>query len=155
MQIDQFDQKILAALQADGSATNQELADKVGLSPSQCSRRRTQLEQDGVIQGYAARLDPRALGLDVTVFITVTLARHSRYNSERFHALLNQLDEVQEAHSMTGDMDYLIKVVVPSLDALSALINDVLLPNDAVQQVHSTIVLNTLKRNGGLPLKAA
>ena len=152
MQIDHFDQKILAALQADGSATNQDLADQVGLSPSQCSRRRTLLEQDGVIQGYTAKLDQAALGLDVTVFISVTLGRHSRYNSERFHALLDQLDEVQEAHSMTGDMDYLVKVVVPSLAALSTLINDVLLANDAVQQVHSTIVLNTLKRNGGLPL---
>lgn len=152
MQIDSFDQKILAALQADGSATNQELADRVGLSPSQCSRRRTQLENQGIIQGYSAKLNPEALGLDVTVFISVTLARHSRANSERFRALMDRLDEVQEAHSMTGNMDYLIKVTVPNLTALSAFINDVLLPNEAVHQVHSTIVLNTVKRNGGLPL---
>ena len=152
MQIDRFDQKILAALQIDGSATNQDLSDRVGLSPSQCSRRRTQLENEGVIQGYTAKLNPKALGLGVTVFISVTLARHSKVNSERFRALMERLDEVQEAHSMTGDMDYLVKVTVSDLAALSQFINDVLLPHEAVQQVHSTIVLNTIKRNGGLPL---
>ena len=154
MQIDKFDQKILAALQSDGSATNQELSDRVGLSASQCSRRRTQLEADGVIQGYSAKLNPEALGLGVTVFISVTLARHSKVNSERFRALMERLDEVQEAHSMTGDMDYLVKVTVADLAALSQFINDVLLPHEAVHQVHSTIVLNTIKRNGGLPLPA-
>ncbi len=152
MQIDTFDKRILAALQSNGNATNQELADSVGLSPSQCSRRRASLETEGVIQGYAAKLNPEALGLDVTVFISVTLARHSRANSERFRALMEQLAEVQEAHSMTGDMDYLIKVTVPNLAALSEFINDVLLPHEAVHQVHSTIVLNTIKRNGGLPV---
>ncbi len=152
MQIDSFDKRILAALQSNGNATNQELADSVGLSPSQCSRRRTSLEAAGVIQGYAAKLNPEALGLDVTVFISVTLARHSRANSQRFRALMDQLAEVQEAHSMTGDMDYLIKVTVPNLAALSEFINDVLLPHEAVHQVHSTIVLNTIKRNGGLPV---
>ena len=152
MRIDKFDQKILAALQSDGSATNQDLSDQVGLSPSQCSRRRTQLESEGVIQGYSAKLNPEALGLGVTVFISVTLARHSKVNSERFRALMERLDEVQEAHSMTGDMDYLVKVTVSDLAALSQFINDVLLPHEAVHQVHSTIVLNTIKRNGGLPL---
>ncbi len=152
MQIDTFDKRILATLQSNGNATNQELADSVGLSPSQCSRRRTSLEREGVIQGYAAKLNPSALGLDVTVFISVTLARHSRANSQRFRALMDQLAEVQEAHSMTGDMDYLIKVTVPNLAALSEFINDVLLPHEAVHQVHSTIVLNTIKRNGGLPV---
>lgn len=152
MQIDTFDKRILAALQSNGNATNQELAASVGLSPSQCSRRRASLETEGVIQGYAAKLNPEALGLDVTVFISVTLALHSRANSERFRALMEQLAEVQEAHSMTGDMDYLIKVTVPNLAALSEFINDVLLPHEAVHQVHSTIVLNTIKRNGGLPV---
>ncbi len=152
MRIDKFDQKILAALQSDGSATNQDLSDRVGLSPSQCSRRRGHLETEGVIQGYSAKLNPEALGLGVTVFISVTLARHSKVNSERFRALMERLDEVQEAHSMTGDMDYLVKVTVSDLAALSQFINDVLLPHEAVHQVHSTIVLNTIKRNGGLPL---
>ncbi|MCP5083098.1 MAG: Lrp/AsnC family transcriptional regulator [Alphaproteobacteria bacterium] len=152
MHIDKFDQKILAALQLDGGATNQDLSDRVGLSPSQCSRRRTQLEAGGVIQGYSAKLNPDALGLGVTVFISITLARHSKVNSERFRALMERLDEVQEAHSMTGDMDYLVKVTVADLAALSQFINDVLLPHEAVHQVHSTIVLNTIKRNGGLPL---
>lgn len=154
MQIDTFDKKILATLQVQGNATNQELADRVGLSPSQCSRRRAQLEQAGIIQGYGAKLNPEALGLDVTVFISVTLAGHSQGNAERFRALMDRLAEVQEAHSMTGDMDYLIKVTVPSLSALSDFVNGVLLPHEAVHQVRSTIVLNTVKRDGGLPVGA-
>ena len=152
--MDRFDRKILATLQRDGSVTNQQLADRVGLSASQCSRRRAHLEERGIILGYKAKLDPIAVGLDVTAFISVTLARHSRSNSDRFCDLMEQREEVQEAHSMTGEMDYLVKVTVASLSALSTFINDVLLAHQAVQQVHSTIVLNTVKRDGRLPLTA-
>lgn len=152
--MDAFDRKLLAKLQAQGNASNQELADAVGLSASQCSRRRAQLERDGIIEGYQAKLDPSTLGLDVTVFVSITLDRHSRQTSEQFHAFLQRLDEVQEAHAMTGDADYIVKVTVRSLSALSAFINDVLLANDAVQHVRSNIVLNTIKRDGGLPLTA-
>ncbi|MEM7424540.1 MAG: Lrp/AsnC family transcriptional regulator [Pseudomonadota bacterium] len=151
--MDTFDRKILAKLQSDGAASNQELADVAGLSASQCSRRRAQLERDGVIEGYRARLDPEALGLDVTVFISITLERHSRRTSESFHAFLERLDEVQEAHAMTGDADYLVKVTVPTLHALSDFVNETLLANEAVNQVRSNIVLKTVKRDGGLPIK--
>ena len=150
--MDSFDLKLLAKLQSDGNASNQELASAVGLSASQCSRRRTQLERDGIIEGYQATLDPAAFGLDVTVFVSITLDRHSRKTSEQFHAFLQRLDEVQEAHAMTGDADYMVKVTVQSLSALSDFINDVLLANDAVQHVRSNIVLKTIKRDGGLPL---
>ena len=150
--MDAFDLKLLAKLQSHGNASNQELADAVGLSASQCSRRRAQLERDEIIEGYQAKLNPAALGLDVTVFISITLDRHSRHTSEQFHAFLQRLDEVQEAHAMTGDADYLIKVTVSSLSDLSGFVNDVLLANEAVQHVRSNIVLNSIKRDGGLPL---
>ncbi len=142
-------------LQVNGDATNQQLADRVGLSASQCSRRKAQLEDEGYIEGYTAKLSPERLGLHVTVFVGITLARHSKSNSEQFHTLMDRLDEVQEAHAMTGDYDYLVKVTVQSLAALSAFINDVLLPHPAVQQVRSNIVLETIKRDGGLPVSAA
>lgn len=152
MRIDNFDKKILSVLQSNGTASNQELAENVGLSASQCSRRRIQLEANGHIEGYRARLNPARLGLDVTAFIGVSLAHHTKSNLEQFHALVDRLQEVQEAHAMTGDFDYIIKVTVANLGALSAFINDVLLPHPAVQQVRSNIVLNSIKRDGGLPI---
>src|SRR3954447_10693958 len=100
--MDDADLRLLAALQDDGRLTNNELADKVRLSPSQCSRRRAALEQAGVIEGYHAALSAEALGLGVTVFVQVTLATHSPDNAKRFAALIGPLEEVQEAYALTG-----------------------------------------------------
>lgn len=150
--LDGFDLKILAALQTDGRLTNQELADRVNLSPSQCSRRRLRLEEKGVVRGYRADLDPASLGLGVTVFTRITLAAHSRNNSSRFAELIQNLDCVLEAHSLTGDSDYLLKIIVPDLKALSAVVNGALLPHDSVASVRSSVVLDTLKDGARLPL---
>lgn len=150
--IDSVDAKLLAALQADGSMTNQQLADRVGLSSSQCSRRRQRLEDLGIICRYRAVLDHRSLGYAITVFITVILATHSPQNATRFHALVSKTAEILEAHSLTGDADYLLKAAVPDLHALSRLINDVLLPHESVERVRSRIVLDTIKEDGLLPI---
>lgn len=150
--MDHFDVKLLAALQADGRLTNDALADKVGLSASQCSRRRQALENDGVIDGYHARLSHEALGLDVTVFVQVTLATHSPDNSKRFQKLIDSLPEVQEAFSLTGEADYLIKLIVTDLKALARILNDVFLPHASVAHVRSSIVLDRLKQTTTLPL---
>jgi DNA-binding Lrp family transcriptional regulator len=150
--IDAADLKLLSALQDNGALTNQELAETVRLSPSQCSRRRARLEQSGVIRRYRADLDPGKLGFDITVFIFVALATHSRNNARRFRDLVATLAMVQETHALTGDSDYLLKVVVTDLRALSALVNDVLLPHEAVERVKSSIVLETLKDDARLPI---
>ncbi len=150
--MDAFDRKLLAAIQADGARTNQELADQVGLSASQISRRRQQLEVDGLIEGYAARLSAARLGFGVRAFVHVTLARHSPDNSRRFAELVARTPEVQEAHALTGEADYLLKVTVRGLADLSALINAVLLPHESVDRVRSEIVLETLKETAALPL---
>jgi DNA-binding Lrp family transcriptional regulator len=150
--MDAFDARLLVAVQANGARTNQELADIVGLSPSQISRRRQQLEADGVIVGYAARLDAERLGFGVRVFIHVSLAAHSPDNSRRFAELVGRTPEIQEAHALTGEADYLLKVAVRSLKDLSALVNDVLLPHESVDRVRSEIVLETLKESQALPL---
>ena len=150
--IDGSDLKLLSALQDNGAMTNQELADAVRLSPSQCSRRRQRLEQTGVIRRYRADLDPGKLGFGITVFIFVALATHSRNNARRFRDLVATLAMVQETHALTGDSDYLLKVVVTDLRALSALVNDVLLPHEAVERVKSSIVLETLKDDARLPI---
>jgi len=151
-QMDAFDRKILAALQSDGRLTNAELAEAVGLSPSQCSRRRSQLETSGIIEGYTARINPAKVGIGLTSIISVTLASHDEQNAARLRALLSDLPNVQDAYALTGEMDYSIKVVCADLEALSTFINKTLLPHEAVQNVRTAIVLDTLKSSSSLPL---
>ncbi|QAU36696.1 Lrp/AsnC family transcriptional regulator [Bradyrhizobium guangdongense] len=151
--VDAFDLKILSALQDDGRLTNQELADLAGLSASQCSRRRMRLEEEKVIAGYHADLSSEALGFGVIAFIQVGLSTHSPDNSKRFRALVNRIDEIQEAYSLTGDADYVLKAVLRDLKGLSNLVNDVLMPHQSVAHVRSSIVLDRLKESAKLPLK--
>lgn len=151
--LDPFDLKLLAALQGDGRLANHELAERIGLSASQCSRRRLRLEEAGLIRRYRAELDAHQLGFAITAFINVTLSTHSRDNSRRFKELAIREPVVQEAHSLAGSMDYLVKVTVRDLKALSAFINDTLLPHESVSHVQSSIVLDTLKESGGLMLE--
>lgn len=151
-QLDPFDRKILALLQADARLTNNDLSAKVNLSPSQCSRRRQRLEEEGYIKGYRAVLDRDRLGFSLTNMVTVTLATHNRDNARRFAELVARLPEVQEAHALTGEMDYILKVVTPNLKALSEFVNGELLPHEAVQHVKTAIVLETLKETGSLPI---
>ncbi|MCX7319626.1 MAG: Lrp/AsnC family transcriptional regulator [Hyphomicrobiales bacterium] len=154
IEVDSFDLKMLGALQKDGRLTNQQLADSVGLSASQCSRRRMRLESEKVIAGYHADLDPEALGFGVVAFIQVTLATHSPDNARKFRTLVARVDEIQDAYSLTGDADYVLKAVLRDLKGLSALVNDVLMPHQSVAHVRSSIVLDRLKETSRLPLKA-
>lgn len=152
MTIDQFDRKLLQQLQQDARLTNGDLSERVNLSPSQCSRRRIRLEEEGYIRGYFARLDPTLLGLGIVNIITVTLDTHNRDNARRFAELIRRLPEVLEAHTLTGEMDYMLKVVTADLKALSGFVNDILLPHESVRHVKSAIVLETLKDTHELPL---
>ena len=149
--LDRFDLALLAALQRDGRLTNQELAERVNLSASQCSRRRLRLEQEGMIRGYRAVLSARSLALDIVAFVQVTLAAHSKENAESFKRLVQDTPEILEGFTLTGEADYLLKVVTSDLDALSAFVNDVMLPHPAVARVQSRIVLDRLKDCGPLP----
>jgi DNA-binding Lrp family transcriptional regulator len=151
--LDAFDLKILRALQDDGRLTNQELADIAGLSASQCSRRRMRLEEEKVIAGYRAELASDALGFGVIAFIQITLATHSPDNAKKFRALVNRIDDIQEAYSLTGDSDYVLKAVLRDLKSLSDIVNDVLMPHPSVAHVRSSIVLDRLKESGKLPLR--
>ncbi len=151
-QLDDFDRKILALVQEDARLTNNDLAARVHLSASQCSRRRQRLEEAGLIRAYRAVLDRERLGFSLVNVITVTLATHNRDNARRFAELVSRLPEVQEAHALTGEMDYLLKVVTADLKSLADFVNDVLLPHESVQHVKTAIVLQTLKETGALPL---
>jgi DNA-binding Lrp family transcriptional regulator len=152
--LDPLDIRLLAALQEDGAATNAALAERLGLSASQMSRRRQRLEEEGVLTRYRAVIAPEAVGLLVTAFIHVALDAHSRDNARRFRDLVRMTPQVLEAHSLTGEADYLLKVVASDLRQLSALINEALLPHDSVARVRSEIVLETLKADAPLPLPA-
>lgn len=151
-ELDKADRKILANLQAEGRLTSNELAERVALSPSQCSRRRARLEAEGYIRGYHAEVDRQKLGYDMIVLISVTTANHNRANANSLADLINDLPQVLEAYELTGSMDYVLKVVTRDLAGLSALVNDVLLPHESVQRVNTAIVLDTLKSQAGLPL---
>jgi DNA-binding Lrp family transcriptional regulator len=151
--MDDFDLKLLNALQEDGRLTNLELAERIGLSASQCSRRRTALEQSGVIEGYHAALANQAVGLDVLVFVQVSLATQSPDSGQAFAKLIRGLEEVQEAYSLTGEADFLVKLVVPDLKTLSRILNDVFLPHRSVGHVRSSVVLDRVKQTTQLPLR--
>jgi len=150
--LDAFDWRLLEALQQDASLTNGALAERVGLSPSQVSRRRQALEGAGVVRGYRALIDPGAIGLSIIVFIHVALDTHTRDNARHFRDLVRLTPAVLEAHALTGEADYMLKVAVGDLRELSRLINEVLLPHESVARVRSEIALETLKEPGLLPL---
>ncbi len=149
---DPMDMKILDALQRDASISNQQLAEQVGLSASQCSRRRTGLEERGLIRGYRVLLDRERLGFGVTVFISLSLDAHNLEGARSIRELTGKTPQILEAHALTGSADYLLKVVVRDLSELSLLVHDVLLPNDGVSRVHSNVVLEILKEDSSLPL---
>ena len=150
--MDEFDIKMLNALQQDGRLTNNDLAERVGLSASQCSRRRAALEQTGVIAGYHAALAAEALGFDVLVFVQVTLAKQATDYAEEFQKLIERTEEVQEAYSLTGEADYLIKLAVPDLKALSRVLTGVFLSHRSVAHIRSSVVLGRVKQTTSLPL---
>ena len=151
--LDRFDVRLLAELQDNGRLTNQEAGERVGLSASQCSRRRAALEEAGIIRGYSARLSAEALGFPLIAIVQVTLNAHSGDNAKRFRKLIAEIDEIQEGYAVTGDTDYQLKVVVPELKALATLVNDVLLAHGSVARVRSSIVLDKLKETSRLPVR--
>ncbi|MBB3139281.1 Lrp/AsnC family transcriptional regulator [Halomonas organivorans] len=149
--LDRFDLKLLHALQRDARLTLGALSEAVSLSPSQCSRRLARLEREGVIQGYSLRLDPPALGLAVTAFIFVSMDKSRMHHPHEAVAALLARDEVTECHTVTGNHDFLFKVVVESLGALSTFLAEAVSPLDGLHDVATQVAMDTLKSGG--PLK--
>jgi Lrp/AsnC family leucine-responsive transcriptional regulator len=115
--MDVKDRQIIRELQINGRLTNQELAERVSLSPSPCLRRLRNLEQSGAILGYTALIDQKAYGLPVTVLIRIRLERHSEETIRVFETQIKRIDEILDCFLMTGDSDYLLRVIVESLEA--------------------------------------
>ncbi|GAB4387729.1 Lrp/AsnC family transcriptional regulator [Albidovulum sp.] len=149
--LDETDSRLLAALQRDAHLTNQELGEALNLSPSQAGRRRQRLEAEGLITGYAARLDPLALGLSVQAFVQVQMARHGAETTSAFSRLIATQPEITSAWTLTGEADYLLRVFCEDLAALNRLIHQVLLAHPAVARVQSQIVMDQFKPDAPLP----
>ena len=152
--MDKTDISLLRELQRNGRISNTELAEKVRLSPSACLRRVQKLEADGVIAGYLAQLDPIKLGLGLQAFVRVQLSAHDAASITRFVERIERWDEVVACYALTGDMDYLLQVVVADLDHFSQVLLDRLLTSGGVADVNTSFVLRTVKSPGGLPLNA-
>ncbi|ATJ81577.1 Lrp/AsnC family transcriptional regulator [Halomonas beimenensis] len=152
--LDRFDLRILHALQRDARLTLGLLSETVSLSPSQCSRRIARLEQEGVIEGYSLRLNPEALGLAVTAFIFVSVDKRRMRSPREAVAALVARDEVIECHAVTGNHDFILKVVVESLGALSSFLAAAVSPMEGIQDIATQVAMETLKTNGPLKVEA-
>ena len=150
--LDRTDLRMLAFLQLRGRASNLELAEAVNLSTSQCHRRHRRLEELGVIAGYETRLDPGLLGLGVTAFVHVSMEKGHLTNLGKFTDGIRTLPEVLECFSVTGDFDYVLKVVARDLKALSQFLMDTLMVLPGVDNVRSSVCLDQIKNTGALPL---
>jgi len=151
--MDRTDLKILEQLQRNGRQSHVELAERVGLSPTPCTRRVRRLEEAGIIRGYAAIIDAKRVGQNVTAFIQIKLERHTDEIVEHFRHTLEERPEVVAAHAMTGEMDFLLHVVVPDLDALGQFTLHQLLKLPGVRDVRSGLVLETLKSSARVPIR--
>jgi Lrp/AsnC family leucine-responsive transcriptional regulator len=150
--LDRTDLALLAMLQREGRISNAELAERVSLSASACLRRVQRLEQAGVLSGYAGLIDPSRVGLGLQAFVRVQLARHDAAAIAEFTDRINAWDEVVACHALTGDMDYLLHVVVQDLPHFSRFLLDHLLNASGVADVNSSFVLRTVKQARALPL---
>ena len=149
--LDATDRKILELLQADGRMSLAELAEKVGLSPSPCLRRVRMLE-DGVISRYVAVLDQRAVGLPVSVFVSIKLEKQRQESLDRFAKAIERWPEVLECYLMTGSRDYWMRVVVPDLDAYERFVKQKLTRVEGIASIESSFALEQVKYTNVLPV---
>lgn len=149
--MDQIDRQILMALQRDGRQKLADLSEKVGLSATPCARRVARLEADGVITGYAARVDQEKLGVPLNVFIFVELDTQTRDAVKSFETALRRFDEVMECYLMTGTRDVLIRVVASDLAAFDRFLEDGLMRIAGIRSMRSSFALRTMIRRDALP----
>jgi Lrp/AsnC family leucine-responsive transcriptional regulator len=154
MKIDRYDIRILKALQADGSLSNQEIAEKVGLSASPCSRRIRLLHEAGIIASTVVRLAPDKLGLDLTVLIHIRMDRHTPERFDNFERIVRGYPEVQECYLITGqEADYQLKIIVPNMDEYQRVLLEKITRIEGVIGVHSSFVLRKAVDSTALPLE--
>ncbi len=149
--LDKASLAILDALQADAELSNAELAERIGLSPSPCWRRVSELKQQGVLKGSVALVDPLALGLAVNVFVHVTLKHQDKASLEIFTSAIQERPEVMECYLMSGEADFLLRVVVEDLQRFQALLHECLTLIPTVASIRSSFALSQVKYTTALP----
>ncbi|MCC5986590.1 MAG: Lrp/AsnC family transcriptional regulator [Pararhodobacter sp.] len=149
MELEERDKRILALLQSNARLSNQELAERAGMSPSSCWRRVRALEEAGVIRGYRAEIDPRRAGLGFHAIIHVQLTRHAREIVERFKAEVMRHDEVIDCFATTGAADYHLRVLCADLDAFNAFMERTLFRLDGIANIQTNLVLSHVKGQSG------
>lgn len=152
LDLDRIDLKILGFLQEHGRASNLELSEAASLSPAQCHRRHRRLEEMGLIARYETRLSPAALGLHVVAFIHVAMEKGHIRELPKFRDLIADFPQVLECYSVTGDFDYVLKVIARDLKSLSAFLMETLMPLSGVSSVRSSVCLDEIKCTSSLPL---
>ena len=153
--LDDIDRRILDTLQENARISNADLAREVGLSPSPCLRRVRELEQAGVIRRHVSLLDPARVGLPLSVFVQVTLERQIEQALDAFERAMLARPEVMECYLMTGDSDYLLRVVVADVAAYERFLKDHLTRVAGVSSIKSSFALNQVKYGTALPLHLA
>ena len=142
--MDAMDRKILSALQADGRLSVTDLAEHVGLSPTPCARRMARMEADGIITGYAARVDAAKLGYGITVFVFVELERQSQKTLQEFERAIKRFPEVMECHLMTGSRDILLKIATSDLTAFDEFLENSLLRVEGIRSTRTSFSLRSM-----------
>ena len=145
IELDDIDRRILKALQGEGRLPMVDLAERVGLSPTPCQRRVKRLEQEGVIDRYAALVSPPALGLALQAMVQVTLEDHSEKTVDAFEAAIRARSEVVACYAMTGDMDFLLHVLAPDLASFSDFAMKALLRMPGVRGTRSSFIMQAVK----------
>ncbi|MEA5446728.1 Lrp/AsnC family transcriptional regulator [Gammaproteobacteria bacterium AB-CW1] len=149
--MDKIDRKILRELQLDGRLSNQELAQRVNLSPSPCLRRVRRLEEQKVIRGYTAVVDQKAYGYPITVFVRIALARHDTDTVKEFEQRVKEIDEIIDCFLMTGQRDYLMRVVTHSLDDYERFVRDTIHTIPGIGSIDTSFAYGVVKRSPALP----
>jgi len=152
MKLDKFDHAILMALQADGRISNVDLAERVRLSESACLRRVRQLEKSGLIEGYTAVINQQQLGLPGNVFVNITLEHQDLADLSAFEEAVQSIPAVMECYLMTGDYDYLLRVVVSDVNDFERIHRKYLTRLPGVARVHSSFTLRTVRKTNQLPV---
>jgi Lrp/AsnC family leucine-responsive transcriptional regulator len=151
-EIDRIDRKILKCLQDDGRIATVDLAEKVGLSPTSTSERMKRLQREGYIAGFGARLDPRRLGLELLVFVEVSLDKTTPDVFEKFAEAVRRAPEVLECHMVAGGFDYLVKTRVADMAAYRRFLGEILLALPGVKETRTYAVMEEVKSDGILPV---
>ncbi len=152
IKLDGTDRKILEILQANSNITNAQLALEIGLSPAPTLERVKKLENAEVIKSYHAVVDPASVGMGVSTFVTVSLKGHNKDNIEKFVNAISKIEEVVECHHVTGQADFILRIVAPDIPAYQQLMLEKVSNIEVVDNMQSTVILSTFKDSKVIPI---